>query len=98
MMLGQGPYGNLEMGGMFTLIKVRDDLAPGDFRDPGWYRSPPGTVAKRISSDPDFGAPVRAPALAPSMPGTSPADASKPDHSKMDHSTMEHSNGAGGAK
>jgi FtsP/CotA-like multicopper oxidase with cupredoxin domain len=61
MMGGEGPFGNLEMGGMFTVIKVRDDVAPGDFRDPGWYRNPPGTVARRISTDPDFGEPVRAP-------------------------------------
>ncbi len=64
MMGGKGPFGNLEMGGMFTLIKVRDDVAPGDFRDPGWYRNPPGTVARRVSEDPDFGEPVRAPPLA----------------------------------
>lgn len=64
MMSGQGPYGNLEMGGMFTLIKVRDHIAPGDFSDPGWYRAPPGTVARRVSSDPEFGDPVRAPPLA----------------------------------
>jgi hypothetical protein len=70
MMTGIGPFGNLEMGGMFTLIKVRDDLAPGDFRDPGWYRNPPGTVARRVSSDPEFGDPVRAPALAPTGGGT----------------------------
>jgi len=71
MMMGQGPFGNLEMGGMFTLIKVRDDLAPGDYRDPGWYRNPAGSVAKRISTDPEFGAPVRAPALAPATPAES---------------------------
>ena len=53
------------MGGMFTVIKVRDDLAPGDFRDPGWYRNPPGSVARRVSADPDFGDPVRAPPLTP---------------------------------
>jgi manganese oxidase len=82
MMMGQGPFGNLEMGGMFTVIKVRDDIASGDYRDPGWYRNPPGTVARRISEDPAFGAPVRAPALAPAAPvGT-------PDHSTMDHSKM----------
>ena len=69
MMMGKGPFGNLEMGGMFTLIKVRDDLAPGDFSDPGWYRNPPGTVARRVSSDPDFGDPVRAPALTPASDG-----------------------------
>ena len=65
MMMGKGPFGNLEMGGMFTLIKVRDDLAPGDFRDPGWYPNPPGTVARRVSTDPEFGEPVRAPPLSP---------------------------------
>ena len=59
MMMGKGPFGNLEMGGMFGVIKVRDDLAPGDYRDPGWYRHPPGTVARCISRDPDFGNPVR---------------------------------------
>ncbi|WP_290884576.1 copper oxidase [Arenimonas sp.] len=59
MMAGKGPFGNIEMGGMFTVVKVRDDIAPGDFSDPGWYRNPPGTVASRVSTNPDFGAPVR---------------------------------------
>ncbi|KAA2286350.1 copper oxidase [Arenimonas fontis] len=59
MMAGKGPFGNIEMGGMFTVVKVRDDIAPGDFRDPGWYPNPPGTVARRVSSDPGFGTPVR---------------------------------------
>jgi FtsP/CotA-like multicopper oxidase with cupredoxin domain len=61
MMTGIGPHGNMEMGGMFTLMKVRDDLAPGDFRDPGWYEHPRGTRAQRISTDPDYGAPIRKP-------------------------------------
>ena len=59
MMAGKGPFGNIEMGGMFTVVKVRDDQAAGDFSDPGWYRNPEGTVARRVSSDPGFGAPVR---------------------------------------
>jgi FtsP/CotA-like multicopper oxidase with cupredoxin domain len=46
MMGGDGPFGPIEMGGMFTTIKVRDGLARGDYRDPGWYRHPPGTVAR----------------------------------------------------
>jgi len=45
MMTGQGPFGPLEMGGMFTVVKVRDGQAQGDYRDPGWYRHPPGTQA-----------------------------------------------------
>lgn len=59
MMMGKGPFGNLEMGGMFTVVKVRDNLAAGDYRDPGWYRNPKGSVAWRTSQNPDFGKPAR---------------------------------------
>ncbi len=48
MMTGEGPFGALEMGGMFTVLKVRDGLKAGDYRDPGWYRHPKGTVAYLI--------------------------------------------------
>jgi hypothetical protein len=47
MMMGKGPFGNIEMGGMFTIIKVRDGLKSYD-EDPGWYRHPEGTVARRL--------------------------------------------------
>ncbi len=59
MMTGKGPYGNIEMGGMFTTVKVRDDIKPGDYSDPGWYSAPAGTVAARVSSDPTYGSPVK---------------------------------------
>ncbi|MBK8067603.1 MAG: copper oxidase [Rhodanobacteraceae bacterium] len=75
MMMGKGPFGNLEMGGMFSVIKVRDDLAPGDYRDPGWYRHPSGTVAQCVSRDPDFGNPVR---RAPLPPAHAPVSTAKP--------------------
>jgi hypothetical protein len=45
MMAGNGPYGAIEMGGMFSTVKVRKNLARGDYRDPGWYRAPAGSVA-----------------------------------------------------
>ena len=45
MMTGRGPYGAIEMGGMFTTVKVRKDLARGDYKDPGWYQPPQGSVA-----------------------------------------------------
>jgi FtsP/CotA-like multicopper oxidase with cupredoxin domain len=45
MMTGQGPFGPIEMGGMFTVVKVREGLARNDYKDPGWYKHPPGTVA-----------------------------------------------------
>ncbi len=90
MMWGDGPFGNIEMGGMFTVVKVRDSLARGDFRDPGWYRHPKGTVARRVSQDPDYGSPWRRPAAGASgpmskpPPSTSDGDTS-PDHSQHDH-------------
>lgn len=45
MMTGQGPFGGVEMGGMFSVLKVRKDQKPGDYKDPGWYKHPPGEVA-----------------------------------------------------
>lgn len=59
MMMGAGPYGNLEMGGMFTIVKVREQLAANDYRDPGWYQAPQSSVAKMVSENPDYGAPIR---------------------------------------
>jgi hypothetical protein len=43
---GRGPYGAIEMGGMFSTVKVRRNLARDDYRDPGWYRAPAGSVAR----------------------------------------------------
>lgn len=34
---GKGPHGTIDMGGMFTLVKIRDKVSPG--QDPGWYRA-----------------------------------------------------------
>ncbi|WP_332876475.1 multicopper oxidase family protein [Massilia sp. S19_KUP03_FR1] len=45
MMTGEGPFGGIEMGGMFTTLKVRAGQARGDYKDPGWYRHPTGSVA-----------------------------------------------------
>ena len=49
MMMGKGQFGNIEMGGMFTVIKIRDRLSSYD-KDPGWYSYPKGTVAYRLGS------------------------------------------------
>ena len=49
MMMGKGPFGNIEMGGMFTVVKVRDHLRSYD-KDPGWYEHPEGTVAYRLDN------------------------------------------------
>lgn len=47
MMTGDGQYGPIEMGGMFTILKVRDGIT--SYQDPGWYKHPPGTVAHVVS-------------------------------------------------
>jgi FtsP/CotA-like multicopper oxidase with cupredoxin domain len=57
MMTGDGPFGPIEMGGMFTVVKVRKNLASYD-QDPGWYDHPEGTVAWKVSE----GEPEAAPA------------------------------------
>lgn len=45
MMTGQGPFGGVEMGGMFSIVKVRKNQKAGDYSDPGWYQHPKGEVA-----------------------------------------------------
>ena len=45
MMTGTGQFGPIEMGGMFTTVKVRADQARGDYKDPGDYKYPKNSVA-----------------------------------------------------
>lgn len=49
MLGGPGPFGFITMGGMFTVLKVREDLKTYD--DPGWYAHPDGTVASPASDE-----------------------------------------------
>jgi FtsP/CotA-like multicopper oxidase with cupredoxin domain len=67
MMTGTGPFGNIEMGGMFTTVKIRKDQKPGDYKDPGWYKHPPGTVAYEWKGD--VPAAARAPETSKSASG-----------------------------
>jgi FtsP/CotA-like multicopper oxidase with cupredoxin domain len=46
MMTGTGPFGPIQMGGMFTVLKVREGLT--SYEDPGWYKHPAGTVARKV--------------------------------------------------
>jgi FtsP/CotA-like multicopper oxidase with cupredoxin domain len=54
MMTGFGQFGPIEMGGMFTVVKIRADLASNDYRDPGPYRHPEGTVAYEFKGTVDL--------------------------------------------
>ncbi|MFT3907189.1 MAG: copper oxidase [Steroidobacteraceae bacterium] len=46
MMSGQGPYGAMGMGGMMTLLKVRERIVAGV--DPGWYDDHNMPRARRV--------------------------------------------------
>ena len=45
-----GPFGVIEVGGMFTILKVREGIT--SYADPGWFKHPEGTVAESIHLDP----------------------------------------------
>ncbi|MBI5202101.1 MAG: hypothetical protein HY925_10985 [Elusimicrobia bacterium] len=68
MMGGEGPFEMIGMGGMFTTLKVHDDMpsfaTQEEFakrihepNDGGWYRNPPGTVAESVTGKRPKGAP-----------------------------------------
>jgi FtsP/CotA-like multicopper oxidase with cupredoxin domain len=72
MMTGFGPFGPLEMGGMFTVIKIREGLARNDYKDPGPYLHPAGTIAYEVENP-----------AAPAPRQTTPRTEAKPS-SRMD--------------
>jgi hypothetical protein len=45
----EGPFSSIDMGGMFTIVKVRKDIMT--YSDPGWYQHPPGTVSETASAE-----------------------------------------------
>ncbi|MCA8965216.1 MAG: copper oxidase [Planctomycetes bacterium] len=49
MMGGPGGFGYITMGGMFTVLKVRDGI--DGYADPGWYKPPQGTLADVASAE-----------------------------------------------
>jgi manganese oxidase len=77
-MLGApGKHDYIDMGGMFTIVKVRENLTSYD--DPGWYENPPGTLASLASNEElqrDLG----------QIPEAKPMD----KHMQMDHMNMDH--------
>jgi manganese oxidase len=78
----QGKHDYIDMGGLFTIVKVRENLTSYD--DPGWYENPPGTLASLASNDElqrDLG----------KIPEAKPMDNNmKMDRGNMDHMDMKH--------
>jgi FtsP/CotA-like multicopper oxidase with cupredoxin domain len=88
MMTGTGPFGPIEMGGMFSMVKVREGLAPNDYRDPGWYQHPQGSVAYEVNVA-QAGEPARPPGAGDSpgmeMPGGMDMPGMKPGGGHNNH-------------
>lgn len=91
MMAGDGPFGPIGMGGMFTVVKVHADAprfasaaeyaakvkGPGDY---GWYKHPQGTVADTVHAGPTGIAPAKA---APGHPQLQDAGYTCPMHPEI---------------
>ncbi|MGN6284253.1 MAG: multicopper oxidase family protein [Afipia sp.] len=81
MMTGFGPFGPIEMGGMFTTVKIREGMGANDYTDPPAYNHPAGTVAYEVE------APEAAPAKSSPSPAapTPPMRAVKPSMNHKGH-------------
>jgi hypothetical protein len=44
-----GPFSYIDMGGMFTIIKIRKGIT--SYEDPGWYEHPKGEVATNATAE-----------------------------------------------
>jgi FtsP/CotA-like multicopper oxidase with cupredoxin domain len=75
MMTGSAQFGPVEMGGMFTVMKIREGLARDDYTDPGPYKFPAGTVAYEVE--------------APAEQPRSPTDRATPPHDMKSMSPMK---------
>ncbi len=96
---GIGPHDEITMGGMFTILKVREELSSYD-EDPGWYVNPSDTQAGLASASAleqngiaaDGGSAARAPASAMKSWQQSPGRTPSPT------GHQGHRHGAGGAR
>jgi manganese oxidase len=82
-MTGFGQFGPMEMGGMFSVVKVREGLERDDYKDPGPYKNPEGTVAYLFNGD--AGPAPRAPDKASSRPPAAEFDVVKPGGKSSTH-------------
>jgi manganese oxidase len=81
---GPGPFAYIDMGGMFTILKVRREV--NGYADPGWYEHPANTVAES-ASDADLrrdGVDLSRITVAPTIP-------TPPEQLKLDERSSAHS-------
>jgi hypothetical protein len=68
------------MGGMFSVVKVREGLAADDYKDPGPFRHPAGTVAYEVAGN--AAEAPQAPVKASSRPAALEVQVIKPNSKK----------------
>lgn len=59
MMTGEGPFGTIEMGGMFTMLKVRKNQPRNDYKNPGWFQHPQGQIAYEWTDSEEYMPPAK---------------------------------------
>ena len=84
MMTGFAQFGAIEMGGMFSVVKVREGIAANDYKDPGWFKHPEGTVAFEVDAK-QAGEPVRKDSLKEAASGDVEVNVVKPGKTKGGH-------------
>jgi manganese oxidase len=73
---GEGPRGYIPMGGLMTIVKVRDGIT--SYSDPGWYQNPPGTEARLATPGEIARDGIGNPSIDPSAKPVSKAPATPP--------------------
>ncbi len=84
MMTGFAQFGAVEMGGMFSVVKVREGIAANDYKDPGWFKHPEGTVAFEVDAK-QAGATVRESGSKQSAKSEVEVNVVKPGKKKGEH-------------
>jgi manganese oxidase len=85
MMMGKGQFGPLEMGGMFTTLKVRKEMVKNDYTDPGNYQFPKDTLAYKVNGGSQLPAHHVAPKEIDQNVPELEINVRKPHHMQHDH-------------
>jgi manganese oxidase len=84
MMTGKGQFGAINMGGMFTLLKVRDNILMNSNVDPGHFQQPKGSQAYELAENEALPAAMQLPQANTSQSSIE-FDVRKPEHKGMEH-------------
>lgn len=76
---GEGPFAYIDMGGMFTILKVRDEVGK-DGKGSDWYEHPKGSVARVATKEELLADGIDAKGPSSKGPSSKGSRASKHDH------------------